>query len=217
MHMHPDALFATYKAVRDRTVALTEPLSAEDCCVQSMTDASPAKWHLAHTTWFFETFILEAHEADFRPYHPAFRMLFNSYYNAIGDKYPRPQRGMLTRPSLGDVLAYRNSVDERMASLLAYAKGCRTGAAGGNRSAARAAAPGTDTDRRQAHVVDESARPCVYAVSLAVCSKLSAVGMDCVRCRHDRNRSCRETASATTMKRRAIVSSSKRSRWRRDW
>jgi ergothioneine biosynthesis protein EgtB len=120
MRMQPDVLFAAYKTVRDHTLALADPLSAEDCCVQSMPDASPVKWHLAHTTWFFETFILEAHETDFQPFHPAFRVLFNSYYNGIGDKHPRPQRGMLTRPSLGDVLAYRNKVDERMTRLLAH-------------------------------------------------------------------------------------------------
>lgn len=114
-----DMLLSAYNAVRDRTQALAQPLSAEDCCVQSMPDASPAKWHLAHTTWFFETFILERFEPDFRPYHPAFRMLFNSYYNAVGDKHPRPQRGMITRPALGEVLAYRRNVDERIAQLLA--------------------------------------------------------------------------------------------------
>ncbi|WP_052452190.1 ergothioneine biosynthesis protein EgtB [Noviherbaspirillum autotrophicum] len=107
-----------FDAVRRHTLALAAPLSEEDCCVQSMTDASPVKWHMAHTTWFFETFILERFERDFRPFHPAFRMLFNSYYNGVGDKYPRPQRGMLTRPALGEVLAYRRNVDERMAVLL---------------------------------------------------------------------------------------------------
>jgi len=113
-----DLLLPLYKTVRDRTQALVEPLSAEDCCVQSMPDASPAKWHLAHTTWFFETFILERFERGFRPYHPAFRILFNSYYNAVGDKHPRPQRGMVTRPALAEVLAYRRHVDERIAQLL---------------------------------------------------------------------------------------------------
>lgn len=108
-----------YRAVRGHSLQLAQPLSDEDCCVQSMPDASPIKWHLAHTTWFFETFLLERHEPDFRPYHPDFRMLFNSYYNGIGDKHPRPQRGLLTRPSLGDVLAYRRHVDERIGMLLA--------------------------------------------------------------------------------------------------
>lgn len=109
---------ARFDAVRAYTLALAEPLSEEDCCAQSMADASPVKWHLAHTTWFFETFILERFEPDFRPFHPAFRVLFNSYYNGVGDKYPRPQRGMLTRPAFGEVLAYRRNVDERMAELL---------------------------------------------------------------------------------------------------
>jgi ergothioneine biosynthesis protein EgtB len=113
-----DALFAQYNAVRKRSVTLSESLSEEDCCVQSMPDASPAKWHLAHTTWFFETFILERFEPDFKPHHPAFRMLFNSYYNGIGEKHARAQRGLLTRPSFDEVLAYRHKVDARMGRLL---------------------------------------------------------------------------------------------------
>jgi ergothioneine biosynthesis protein EgtB len=111
-------LLAQYQAVRRRTAALSQPLSDEDCCAQSMPDASPVKWHLAHTTWFFETFILERFETAFQPFHPAFRVLFNSYYNGVGDKHPRPQRGLLTRPSLAEVRAYRHDVDTRMARLL---------------------------------------------------------------------------------------------------
>ena len=107
-----------FGAVRSRTLALARPLSEEDCCAQSMPDASPVKWHLAHTTWFFETFILEQHEPGFRPFDPAFRVLFNSYYNGVGDKHPRAQRGMLTRPALSTVIAYRRNVDERMQVLL---------------------------------------------------------------------------------------------------
>ncbi len=107
--------------VRQRSVHLAEPLSAEDCCAQSMPDASPVKWHLAHTTWFFETFILEPRESGFRPFHPAFRVLFNSYYNGVGAKHPRPHRGLLTRPSLDEVLAYRADVDARIARLVAGA------------------------------------------------------------------------------------------------
>ncbi|RKJ97061.1 ergothioneine biosynthesis protein EgtB [Alicycliphilus denitrificans] len=107
-----------YAAVRAATEALAQPLSAEDCCVQSMPDASPAKWHLAHTTWFFETFILEAHEEGFRPFDPAYRVLFNSYYQGVGRQHPRPQRGLLTRPPLATVLAYRADVDARMQRLL---------------------------------------------------------------------------------------------------
>ncbi len=100
-------------------MALASPLSAEDCCVQSMTEASPTKWHLGHTSWFFETFVLEQREPDFRPFDPAFRVLFNSYYNAVGDKHPRPQRGLLTRPGLDRVLAYRANVDSRMGAFFA--------------------------------------------------------------------------------------------------
>ncbi len=111
-------LSARYAQVRTQTEALAAPLSNEDCQAQSMPDASPTKWHLAHVTWFFETFVLEKFEPGFKPHHPAFRVLFNSYYNAVGDKHPRPQRGLLTRPSLDDVLAWRRNVDERMAHLM---------------------------------------------------------------------------------------------------
>lgn len=108
-----------YRAVRERTLALAAPLSAEDCCVQSMPDASPTKWHLGHTAWFFETFVLEACEPGFRPFDEAFRVLFNSYYHAVGARHPRPQRGLLTRPGLARVLAYRADVDRRMLQVLA--------------------------------------------------------------------------------------------------
>ena len=84
-----------------------------------MPDASPVKWHLAHTTWFFETFVLAVHDPSWRPFHPGFRVLFNSYYNAVGAKHPRPERGLLTRPSLDDVVAYREHVDRAMERLLA--------------------------------------------------------------------------------------------------
>ncbi len=116
------ALATHYSQVRAHTLALAAPLSAEDACVQSMPDASPAKWHLAHTTWFFETFVLERWEPGFKPFDAAFRVLFNSYYNAVGDKHPRAQRGLLTRPALDAVRAYRADVDQRMQRLLAQAE-----------------------------------------------------------------------------------------------
>ncbi len=114
----PAALIRDYRHTRAASMDLVVHLSAEDCCVQSMPDASPVKWHLAHTTWFFETFVLERFEAGFRPFHPANRVLFNSYYNAIGAMHPRPERGLVTRPALDEVMAYRNAVDGRMLALL---------------------------------------------------------------------------------------------------
>lgn len=108
-----------YERVRQDTVDLARPLSAEDCTVQSMPDASPVKWHLAHTTWFFETFVLNGRVAGYRPFDDAFCYLFNSYYDAVGDRHPRPERGMLTRPGLEQVLAYRDHVDDHMRELLA--------------------------------------------------------------------------------------------------
>ncbi|TMH66704.1 MAG: ergothioneine biosynthesis protein EgtB [Betaproteobacteria bacterium] len=108
-----------YRVIRAATEGLAAPLSAEDCAIQSMPDASPVKWHLAHTSWFFETFVLEPHVPDYRFYDAAFRVLFNSYYNAVGDKHPRPQRGLLSRPSLAAINAYRAHVDAAMHALLA--------------------------------------------------------------------------------------------------
>lgn len=110
---------ARYAAVRRATEQLVKPLSPEDCALQSMPDASPAKWHLAHTSWFFETFILERFVPDYRGFHPAFRMLFNSYYNAVGDKHPRAERGLISRPGLPEVLSYRAHVDAQMTELFA--------------------------------------------------------------------------------------------------
>ncbi len=112
-----------YDSVRHRSVMLAEPLSDEDCGAQSMADASPVKWHLAHTTWFFETFILETREPGFAPFHPSFRFLFNSYYNGIGARHPRAQRGLLTRPAMREVRAYRADVDARIVRLLAARPG----------------------------------------------------------------------------------------------
>ncbi len=112
-----------FAEVRARTLALAEPLSDEDCGAQSMPDASPVKWHLAHTTWFFETFILERFEPGFAPFHPAFRVLFNSYYNGVGERHPRAARGLLTRPSLAEVRAYRANVDARVERQLARLAG----------------------------------------------------------------------------------------------
>ena len=107
-----------YRDVRAVTESLAAPLSPEDCTVQSMPDASPVKWHLAHTSWFFETFVLEAGIGGYRPFRPEFRVLFNSYYNSVGAQHTRSQRGMLSRPALEEVRAYRVHVDQHMLDLL---------------------------------------------------------------------------------------------------
>jgi ergothioneine biosynthesis protein EgtB len=107
-----------YQAVRDHTERLAAPLRPEDQVVQSMPDVSPTKWHRAHVTWFFETFVLAEHAAGYEPYHPAYRYLFNSYYEQVGDQYPRPRRGLVTRPDVGEIGDYRRSVDDAMRRLL---------------------------------------------------------------------------------------------------
>jgi len=109
---HTD-LADTYASVRAHSEKLAAPLSAEDCALQSMPDASPVKWHLAHTTWFFETVIL-AKQPGYKPADPRFAFLFNSYYEALGPRHPRPRRGLLSRPSLDEITAYRAQVDAAM-------------------------------------------------------------------------------------------------------
>jgi ergothioneine biosynthesis protein EgtB len=110
-------LAETYREVRAASEGLCAPLSPEDCSLQSMPDASPAKWHLAHTSWFFETLVLEE-LPGYAPFDPAFRVLFNSYYQSVGAQHPRPERGLLSRPSLDEVLAYRRHVDAKILRLL---------------------------------------------------------------------------------------------------
>lgn len=116
-----EILLSRFRRIRDISTRLAEPLSAEDMSVQAATESSPTKWHLAHTTWFFETFVLEAHQHGFQPYNPAFRVLFNSYYHQLGERHPRAERGLVTRPGVGEVMAYRDSVDDRVCELLRHA------------------------------------------------------------------------------------------------
>lgn len=117
---HASELATRFQSVRQATERLAAPLSPEDCAVQSMPDCSPAKWHLAHTSWFFETFVLEPTVSHYRHFHPQFRFLFNSYYQTVGAQYQRPQRALLTRPALAEVLHYRQHVDEQMQRLFAH-------------------------------------------------------------------------------------------------
>jgi ergothioneine biosynthesis protein EgtB len=116
----PADLRTRYHDVRRFTEALAAPLSAEDQTVQTMPDVSPTKWHRAHTTWFFETFILAAHVPGYQAVDPAYRFLFNSYYEAIGPRHARPERGLLTRPGIAEIAAYRRAVDAAMDDLLGH-------------------------------------------------------------------------------------------------
>ncbi len=116
-----DDLRNRFRNVRSHSLALAAPLSAEDQCIQSMPDASPTKWHLAHTTWFFETVLLQPHAAGYRVFDPRYHYLFNSYYEALGPRHPRPQRGLLTRPSVDEVRAYRRHVDDAVQALVGSA------------------------------------------------------------------------------------------------
>lgn len=112
------ALYRRYREVRAHSLTLAAPLSPEDQCIQSMPDASPTKWHLAHTTWFFETVLLMPHLKEYQPFDRRFQYLFNSYYEVLGPRHPRPQRGLLTRPALSEVHAYREHVDAAVHKLL---------------------------------------------------------------------------------------------------
>ncbi|MBA2117587.1 ergothioneine biosynthesis protein EgtB [Bremerella alba] len=111
-------LLSKYESIRGFTDGLCEPLEIEDFVVQSMPDASPIRWHLAHTTWFFETFILKPFAKDYEPLDPMYEYLFNSYYNGIGEQFPRSKRGLLTRPTVAEVMIYRREIDNRMGQLL---------------------------------------------------------------------------------------------------
>ena len=116
-----DALIDHLLSVRRRSDALAEPLSAEDAQVQSMPDVSPTKWHLAHTTWFFETFVLRDFDPAYTSVDPRAHFLFNSYYEGEGQRQPRPHRGLITRPSLDEVRTYRAQVTERLRAFLDHA------------------------------------------------------------------------------------------------
>ncbi|HWS47462.1 MAG TPA: DinB family protein, partial [Acidimicrobiia bacterium] len=114
----PPALHERYCRVRRHTETLAAPLSPEDQVVQSMPDASPTKWHRAHTTWFFETFLLVPRLPGYERFDPAYEYLFNSYYEAVGPRHPRPKRGLISRPSVDDIARYRAHVDDAMRALI---------------------------------------------------------------------------------------------------
>jgi ergothioneine biosynthesis protein EgtB len=114
----PGALLSRYRSIRAQSESICDGLEPEDFVIQSMPDASPLKWHLAHVTWFFETFILVEHVPGYERPHPDFNYLFNSYYNAVGPQFERPRRGLLSRPTVREVMAYREAIDGHMEALI---------------------------------------------------------------------------------------------------
>ncbi|MCZ6712291.1 MAG: ergothioneine biosynthesis protein EgtB [Gammaproteobacteria bacterium] len=114
-----DCLTNRFGVVRQQSEDLCLPLGTEDFCIQPMDDASPPKWHLAHTSWFFETFLLKPYLPDYQPFHPRYEYLFNSYYNAVGSVFPRNRRGLLSRPTVAEVFEYRRHVNDGILVLLA--------------------------------------------------------------------------------------------------
>jgi len=119
----PESFLARYRRVRQTSMDLAEPLEIEDMVVQSMPNASPTRWHLAHTSWFFEHFLLAPHSKGFQPYRDGWEYLFNSYYYSVGDMHNRPERGLLSRPTVAEVRAYRDQVDMQMEELIARTPG----------------------------------------------------------------------------------------------
>ena len=222
-HRHPrtrnatapaTGLAARYDHVRRQSEALAAPLSAEDCALQSMPDASPVKWHLAHTTWFFETFVL-AGRAAYAPFDPAFRVLFNSYYVGVGERHPRPERGLLSRPDLATVRAYRAHVDTAMRSLLAARCDPATADAHRARPQSRAAAPGADPHRPQAPVLAQSGRARLSRRVAARAGAAAAAPPGSPTPAGSTSSGTPGRDSPSTTRRRATASSSRRSSSRR--
>lgn len=120
-HHDRERMARAFLEVRHRTETLAAPLSPEDQTIQSMPDVSPTKWHRAHTAWFFETFLLIPHLPDYRSFHPSYGYLFNSYYEAVGARHPRPERGLISRPGGAEIACYRTHVDDAMARLIRIA------------------------------------------------------------------------------------------------
>ena len=176
-------------AVRAATVQLAAPLSAEDCALQSMPDASPVKWHLAHTTWFFETFVLERSIRGYRHFDPRYRVLFNSYYNAVGDKHPRPDRGLLSRPTLDEVHSYRRHVERPSGPARCASRRRRgTRVAAGTRPAARTATSGAYPHRPEAPAVTQSAATRVHGALAADAGQTAPLALDWLRRRNGHRR-----------------------------
>ncbi|NIP29201.1 MAG: ergothioneine biosynthesis protein EgtB, partial [Candidatus Dadabacteria bacterium] len=109
-----DTLFGQFREVREFSEQLSSPLATEDYVIQSMPDVSPTKWHLAHTSWFFEAFVLEKSDKKYKSLHPQYNYLFNSYYTLVGERHCRPKRGLISRPTVAEVYKYRDYVNKKI-------------------------------------------------------------------------------------------------------
>ena len=201
-----------YSRVRSTTLSFCAPLATEDYVVQSMPDASPAKWHLAHTTWFFEEFVLKSFTPGYQAFHPQYEFLFNSYYQSVGRMHERPRRGLLTRPSVDEIWRYREHVDEHMTRLLEERDDERLMSTHRARTQSRAAASGTAADRPQASVLVQSAaarvsgaRSCRSRSVRRRCSSLRSMAASAKSAQA-------ASISASTTRRRDIARSSIRTR-----
>ena len=209
-----------YRAVRAFSEKICEPLLPEDYVIQSMPDVSPTKWHLAHTSWFFETFLLKPHLAGYHSLHPQYDFLFNSYYNTIGERHCRVKRGLLSRPTVEETYAYRAYVDRHMETLLTNA----------NEETARALEPlvtiGLHHEQQHQelmvtdikHVFFENPLCPVYRPRRDMPRRCPAAdGVDRVHGRRARDSAGPGRALPLTTKRRATKSTPRRSRWVRAW
>ncbi len=120
----PQQLHQRYQQVRKLSEQICSPLAVEDYQIQAIIETSPPKWHLAHVSWFFETFLLKPHHKDYQVFHPQYEMLFNSYYETVGALHPRPKRGLLARPTIDEIYAYRHAVDEAMEAFFDVLENC---------------------------------------------------------------------------------------------
>ncbi len=201
-----EVLAARYSHIRRVSLEICAPLQTEDFVVQSMPDASPTKWHLAHTSWFFEQFLLKPLLPGYRAFHPDFEYLFNSYYQSVGRMHERPQRGLLTRPTVEEVRQYREHVDEHMQKLFRARPEDerlldRLATLGAQ---SRAAAPGADAHGHQASVLAQSAAARVPGRLRRVERCGCADAFHPVRRRHPRDRRERQ---ALRFRQRAAASS----------
>ena len=176
---------------------------AEDCAIQSMPDASPVKWHLAHTSWFFESLIL-GQDAGYAPFDSRFAYLFNSYYEALGPRHPRARRGLITRPALDQVMAYRRHVDAAMESLLARLEDEKLAGAHPAGPASRAAASGIDPHRHQACIFLQSAAARLWQAKRRRRARARAARMAGPSRRHCGRSAMTDRILPSTMKRRAM-------------